>query len=616
MKKYLDLFMNGISEVFLRTNLQNILHLELPQTTPANHRSADYMYDLLVKNGVDAERLNFVSDGKTVYHDEVMPLCWDASIGRLTVMSEWDGDRVVADYDKETFSLIRCSTATPEGGITTKLVKWNDMLAGKDVNGALVLLPSGLFPTEKALLPVLDRGGIGVVNGTVWKQDNYADTVHWANNLTETNAWHVIEGERNFIGYCVTPRIHRKLEEACEKGDVIVKAESDGKRYAGNMPAVTATIKGKSDRELWVYAHIAEPLENDNNDGVMASIAGIIAIKKAIDSGKIPPLKYTLRLCLSLERYGLVAFAHHFGDILHSRCIGGLCVDSTPSSYSQTNCSIRLAAHGVPFFGNFVWQRVWEIYAEKKMPPFISSMGDYFGGDTFLSDTSVGLPTVTHLLNKDTGTWHNSSQRYNCVDYAQLRRVSAVNATFMAVVTESDPEMLSVFMPTAASYSISRLASIATSHPQRKGTDEKARFDHFKNIELENLRAFSDADVPQDVIDNACAMVEDFCNRITVIPATEADEETPIFDSFEKIIPKRMCVGFPHDLGKIPLGIRTHELQAGIINRVFSAMDGTKNLKELVTEAEWDQKQTWSEIELKYFIETMELLKKYGYVEY
>ena len=116
MLRYLKTFLDMKDENFLKTHTQKCWELEMPCTTDAKHRSADYVYQLLVDNGFQAERLNMPADGKTVFHDEFAPVCWDAKVGRLTVVSEWEGDPVVADFERHPFHLIQYSTSAPEGG--------------------------------------------------------------------------------------------------------------------------------------------------------------------------------------------------------------------------------------------------------------------------------------------------------------------------------------------------------------------------------------------------------------------------------------------------------------------------------------------------------------------
>ena len=66
MRKYLETFLAMKDEKFMQTHMHNCLHLELPCTTAAKHRSEDYVYNLLIENGIQAERLNMIADGKTV----------------------------------------------------------------------------------------------------------------------------------------------------------------------------------------------------------------------------------------------------------------------------------------------------------------------------------------------------------------------------------------------------------------------------------------------------------------------------------------------------------------------------------------------------------------------
>lgn len=108
-------------------------------------------------------------------------------------------------------------------------------------------------------------------------------------------------------------------------------------------------------------------------------------------------------------------------------------------------------------------------------------------------------------------------------------------------------------------------------------------------------------------------MVNEFCSRITPV-ASKRGNISPMLEKFASVIPERLTVGVPHDLARIPLERRLHTLQTFLVSRVFSAMDGKKTLKELIIEAEWDQKSAWSESELEYFKTTVDLLCEFGYI--
>ncbi len=126
MKQLVQTFLDMADAAYLKEHTQALYRLELPQTSPANAAAADYVFDLLKSEGFEAEKLVFPGDGRTVHQDKIMPLCWDASVGRLTVLTAWEGDPVIADYQREPFSLIRYSASAPKGGLEAKVVPWED----------------------------------------------------------------------------------------------------------------------------------------------------------------------------------------------------------------------------------------------------------------------------------------------------------------------------------------------------------------------------------------------------------------------------------------------------------------------------------------------------------
>ncbi len=614
MKRYLNAFSGKIDCDFLRRHTRALMECELPQTTPATHKAADYAYKLLKDNGFDAQRLNFVSDGRTEHMDKIMPLCWDVSFGRLTVMSDWDGDEVIADYEKEPFSLVRFSTATPVGGLSARLVTWAQMQSGVSAKGAFVSLPQGLFPTDKAVVPALDAGAVGIITGTVAAPEYEGDSVHWANNFSETNSWYVNEGERPFVGFSVSPNTLKKLESAAEKGTVMLKAETDGRRYVGEMPAVTALVRGERDREFWVLAHTGEPLEDDNSAGVISSVHSLISIRNAVNSGEIPSLKYSVRVIFAPALYGFAAFADSFGVPLHNKCIGAICVDGMPICPEHDAVNLQFATADIPFFGNVLLEAIWDEYNRTVMkPPFVTSWWDHLGDDCFMCDRSVGLPTVMPEYAVRL-YWHNSHQRYGYVDYEKFARVCAVYTAFIASVAAYDSDALTRVLPRAAVYAERRLAQAAESAPPRPGTDENERMRYLTEIELSKLRAFADAGVSAESIDTACRTVEEFAASLIPLKAA-VKQDTPVFDSLASVVPLRTSVGVPHDFARMPLERRHRPFILNLMGRIFSAMDGKKSLARLITEAEWEERTAWSEAELADFMHTLKLMDEFGYIK-
>ena len=142
MKDFIATFEAMFDKVWLREHILNLYRIERLQTFPAYQRAAEYTYDLLKKEGFQAELLNFPADGKTVYQDKCAPLGWDVSTMRLTLETAVPGisDPVIADFQREPLSAVKHSVATPPEGTVTNLVTEAQMKAGEDVAGALVLL--------------------------------------------------------------------------------------------------------------------------------------------------------------------------------------------------------------------------------------------------------------------------------------------------------------------------------------------------------------------------------------------------------------------------------------------------------------------------------------------
>ena len=107
-----------------------------------------------------------------------------------------------------------------------------------------------------------------------------------------------------------------KLREACAQGEVEVLAESNARRYEGEIDAVCGYVKGKSEKEIWLIAHLFEPFFADN------SVSVVMAIEIAKQIKKLGVPNFSLRLVFSAETYGLAAVWDHYKDTLRGKVLG------------------------------------------------------------------------------------------------------------------------------------------------------------------------------------------------------------------------------------------------------------------------------------------------------
>lgn len=590
---------------------KELMEQEWPQTFSAYHNAAEYTYDLLVKNGFDAEMLRFPADGETVYLDMRTPLAWEASVGRLTVKNAPIPfeNPVVADYAEMPFSLVKHSVSTPKGGTFTRLVTESQVYAGEDCTGAMVLLEPETPPRPEAIVPLLDLGAMGFVSDYVKGAVDTPDCVQWVNNATEGNHWHVQADDRDFIGFSISPRAGRKLRQAACSGSVDVLVESDGRRYAGEVHAVTALMKGKRKEELWVLAHLYEPLSLDNSSGVVGAIGSLIKIREMLEQGSLPPLEYSIRVVFAMESYGFAAVAEHFGGDLRSRAIGAINMDCVPAGTMDNEyVKVSYAPLSTPFFGNFILKMAVETYNKEFQYPVYADSGFSFGDDMFLSDTTTGLPTVWPDCDSHT-IWHNSVQSADTLDEEYFKRVLVFFATWIGVTACMGADELPVYYEKAIEMAQNALDEEAERKINIGGKIESMEF--WAERLNAALASFNREKKIEDVVKTAMTLK---------MPAAGETSDTiarPWLDYADSIIPKRLTCGLPFDLIRLPKSKRKalpDGMLYGPMAFILSAMDGEKTLKRAICEAAWENHADLSEKAIKRYIDAVLFLAEAGYL--
>ncbi|MBQ4316553.1 MAG: hypothetical protein IJC42_04555, partial [Oscillospiraceae bacterium] len=317
MQNYIKTFEDIFNSEYFTEHTLNIYRLERKQTFPAYKAAAEYTYNLLRKEGFDAEYIEFPADGKTCYQDKCMPIGWDVDKMSLEITTKIPGLKspVIADYEREPLHAVKHSVSTPPEGLDVKIITESQMKMGADVTGALVLLDHRTMPRCEAVRMLLDLGAIGWVSDYSENPNANPDGIYWANSATEYGVWHITANEREFISFQISERNGTLLRQACSTGTVKAHIFSDARRYETVYPAVSALLPGEDKREVWVVAHTCEPLVDDDANGVVASIQILKALRELADSGKIK-LRYSVRVVFASELYGMSALCEHYGGDL------------------------------------------------------------------------------------------------------------------------------------------------------------------------------------------------------------------------------------------------------------------------------------------------------------
>lgn len=610
MQKMLRLLYGTQDTEWIANHGKELNTIEFGQTFKEYKAAADYTYNLLKEEGYDAEIITFPADGKTTYMDMRTPMAWEASLGRLTVVKSAVPfkEPVVADYEKHPFHLIKHSTATPAGGVRVKLVTEAQVYAGEDCRGAMVLLNADTPPRPYAISPLLDLGAMGFVSDYIRAAADTPDKVQWVNAGTDdASHWHVQADDRDFVGFSISPRVGRQLRQAAESGAVEVLVESDGRRYEGEIYGVTALIPGKKKQELWLMAHLYEPFIADNAVSVTMTIGMVKQLLQLIKEGKLPPLEYSIRLVFAMESYGYTAMAAHFGGALHNQVIGGLNIDTPPVQTIDTDFKTDLVPYATPFFGNYLYRLAAKAF-EKEFPhneKFVSWVYNY-GDDCMVGDSTIGVPSI-YVEHCESYYWHNSIQSNDVLCEEKLHRVQSFVTLWAAQMALLNEENLPEMVKAAAELAKERLAE-----EMEKGVNmpnQKDRIAVFVAGEQAQLTSFKKiADVPE---------INEAVESLQVPELPNETQELRWLTYAKGIVGTRSTIGFPHDLIKLPKEKRRilpNDVMYGPLGMILSAMDGKKNLAELIQSALWESNQLITEKNVKTYVDAVMFLADSGYL--
>ncbi len=597
-------FINETDGDWLKKHILALYAIERKQTFDAYRQSAEYTYNLLKNEGFDAQLLTFPADGKTVYQDKCCPIGWTVSDMRLTLLSGVAGiaDPVLADYQREPLSCAKHSVSTPPEGITAHVITEDQLKAGEYAEGAFVLLNPSTRPTMPIIRLILDLGAIGWISDYQEEGLNEdIDAVYWCNAATENGTWSTLADERDFISYQISPRQAHFLRAACAQGSVYVKAFSNAKRIETEQYAVTGLLPGEDAREIWIVSHMCEPLIDDNSNGVIGSIAILKLLRKLAAEGKIK-LKYSIRFVTASEMYGMSAVAEHFGGDLSGRCIGAINTDGTEASvkgaaFREINPTEAPDLPG--FVGNIFMQEVCR-NIEEACPDLKIHYHDHrYADDCFLSDATIGLPTLW-FRHTHRGYHHHSSQDPSMLCMESMIEHLAIHSDwirFMAAVTE---EEIREMLPRCIRRANQALAE-AAKQKVRAGTDLTARLRFIQNREQEKIRGLS--------LYSSMPEIEAACNAIALPTAenTVVEQAHLWYDYAQSFVFSRSHIGFPHDLTNLPPEQRRAlpgDVTYSDFADVLSRMDGQKTFQNIVDEIEWDMGTIFPEYKIRAYLST------------
>ena len=241
---------------------------------------------------------------------------WDAETAELWIIEP--GLRKIADLKEVAASL---SPGSSSADIVAELVNVGPgdeekYYLGKDVSGKIVLVNG---PPELArTLAVEKHGASGIVAYNVTAAgdpDDDRDRVGW-------NRINPSENEKRTFAFMVSRRTMNELRNLLDtESRVVLRAQCRTSQIPNRNEVVTALIKGSTfpEEELVFTAHLFEGFHkqgaNDNASGSVAILETARVIHELQATGRIPPLRRSIRFLFVPEISGTASYMEKYKDI-------------------------------------------------------------------------------------------------------------------------------------------------------------------------------------------------------------------------------------------------------------------------------------------------------------
>lgn len=306
-----DLFHEELSGELAKEYVIGISRYHRIQGSRGYRDAAQYVLEQLATFGFaepDALVESYPSDGRVKYQGWQSPSGWDIDWAELRMVEPYE--ERIAGYPEIAMSLI---TYSNPGSARGELVWVGSGTSaadyeGKDVRGKIVLATG--YGGDVHRQAVLEHGALAVV---CYLDDDRAK--EYPDIHAYTGMWpRTEELERVTFGFNISNRQGERLRDLLLSGErVILDARVEGIGLEPFfMDIVVARIPGteKPEEHLVFSAHLDHPKEsaNDNASGSAALLDIARALRRLIDSGRLPAPKRSLLFLWVPEHYGTMAY--------------------------------------------------------------------------------------------------------------------------------------------------------------------------------------------------------------------------------------------------------------------------------------------------------------------
>ena len=406
-------------------------------TFPKFDQTAEYVKQAMSAAGLSQVEIVYPpADGSTRYGHWTMPLAWDVKQATLEIVEPAVPAemRVLADYRETPASLGMWSGPTPPGGMTAEIAELRTLSAAEieksDLKGKMVMVRQEAYARK---LPLIKKGAIAVINA--FTENPTLRDGHWWANYWGDSGWGFTKQSTPLPSFSITPRQADYLSDLLARGErVRLKATVESRYYTGAYPYATGVLKGTgSDEEVLELGHTTEIGANDNATGVAAMLDAIATLNRLVESGKLKRPRRSIRILAMPEVYGTM---HYIAANPHRirGTVASICLDTPAGPYGMagTEYTFLLDPDVARSYADALILRIAEGYfGSLPEPRAWHSAMNRPGTDTFLSDPTIGVPTVWAYGGPGINTHHNSYDTPDKVDARSLRDVSVVAAAYL-----------------------------------------------------------------------------------------------------------------------------------------------------------------------------------------
>lgn len=610
MKNIFTALAEKISRERIRLAASEIHLLEGDESYQNFRKSTDYCLKLMQEAGFEqVERIPLPADGETVYFDCIMPQAWDTcgrSFLTLTDPAVPPEKRLLADTLESAFDINVWSAPTPPGGIDAPVISWET--AEKDpvaVSGKFVFI-NRYAPDQYKFIS--DHGAAGLITSNLSLLEEYPHSRRWCNG-TGFTGWYHAKGERRLPIFSLRADRADFLQTYLkEKGISTIHALAQTRISDGEIYTLTGLLPGKSREEITLIAHMYEPFLPDDAAGGVIICELARALKALISEGILPPLERSLRIVLSMERYG---YAHFFLDEeRNKRTLTVISLDSAchyPGSSTFPETKLRLSSIFCPSFLDLLLPDLYkELLPKRRLLLEKGSLSD----DTFCSDDWIGIPSC--WLHSADGRYHHSTcHKFMDADWdlaADITRFTGAFTALLATGTAEQFENIHTRCRMLARQDLTTVIQAIRSRTSGFEAAEEIRFyGDLTARRLLSLNTYSPGCVPEKEAQEIRRQAEEAAREL------DAPQEklSTVQEKAARRVVKRLQPGCLMSLARVPLAERKN---SPIPDTLYILLDGSRNVYEAVRLFQYAQGQNISDEMLSGILDYLDYLEKYGYI--